>query len=52
MKFFEESSKFDYSRSSIKPKGAYLISNTPEGGLIREGAYLRGGIFTKSNDKK
>ena len=35
-----------YLKSSIQPPGAYLISDTPEGGLIREG-----GSFTKSYDK-
>ena len=39
-----------YLKSSIKPPGAYLITDLPWGlkerGLIREG-----GLFTKSNDK-
>ena len=36
----------------LSPRGAYLISDLPEGGLNREGGLLeRGGLFTKSKDK-
>ena len=34
-----------YCKSSIKLPGAYLIPDTPEGGLLEKGA-----LFTKSND--
>ena len=41
-----------YCKTSIKPPGAYLISETSEGGgLDREGAYWRGSLLTKSDDK-
>ena len=43
----------NYRKSSIKPPGAYLILDLPEGGgLNREGGLLeRGGLFTKSSEK-
>ena len=40
-------------KSLLSPQGAYSISATPEGGglkekgLIREGAYYRGGLIHK-----
>ena len=39
-----------YRKGSIKPPGAYIISDTPEGGLIERGLIREGGLFTKSND--
>ena len=39
-------------KALLSPRGAYLISDLPEGGLNREGGLLeRGGLFTKSSDK-
>ena len=39
-------------KALLSPRGAYLISDLPEGGLNREGGLLeRGGLFTKSKDK-
>ena len=35
-----------YRKSSIKPRGPYLILETPRGGLIREG-----GLFKKLGEK-
>ena len=37
-------------KSSIKPLGAYLISDTPEGVLFERGLITKRGLFTKSND--
>ena len=48
----ESFSNRHYRKSSIKPPGAYLILDLPEGGLNREGGLLeRGGLFTKSSEK-
>ena len=41
----------EYRKSSIKPPGAYLILGTPEGGLLEKGAYSRGGLFKKLDEK-
>ena len=39
-------------KALLSPRGAYLISDLPEGGLNREGGLLeRGGLFTKSSEK-
>ena len=40
-------------KALLSPRGAYLISDLPEGGgLNREGGLLeRGGLFTKSSDE-
>ena len=44
----EPLTRMRYRKSSIKPLGAYFILDTPEGGLIREGAYYRGEAYSKS----
>ncbi len=37
-------------KALLTPRGAYLISDTPEGGF-KERGLLEGGLLTKSNDK-
>ena len=38
-----KSAKIAYRKALLSPRGAYLILDTTEGGLIREGAYLKVG---------
>ena len=35
------------AKRSIKPREAYLILDTQEGGLLQRGAYYRGGLITE-----
>ena len=38
-------------KALLSPRGAYLILDAPEGGLIDRGLIREGGLFTKSSDK-
>ena len=38
-------------KAPLSLRGAYLISDLPEGGLIERGLIREGGLFTKSSDK-
>ena len=40
-----------YRKSSIKPPGAYLILDIPEGGLLERGLIRKGGLFKKLDEK-
>ena len=43
---------FSYRKSSIKLPGAYLILDTPEGGLLEGGLLERGEAYSKSKMKR
>ena len=40
-----------YCKSSIKPLGAYSIVEVLEGGLLKRGAYWRGGAYFINQDQ-
>ena len=42
---------YNTAKALLSPRGAYLISDLAEGGLIERGLIREGGLFTKSSDK-